>query len=157
MPAGERTSTSEEIAGSKINQAKGALPEGFFDNKDADLRARGIRPVKPDIKEEYKEFEKLIQEDLQEVDDRFEEEEIDAAETIEEAESVEQKTYWEKVEMLKKKKLELQVARSVKRRKASEGVAKEPGVKNHPVMMRILQLIGQPNTCERALQMFWFL
>ncbi|KAK9992598.1 hypothetical protein SO802_027583 [Lithocarpus litseifolius] len=50
---------------------------------------------------------------------------IDAAETIEEAESVEQKTYWEKVEMSKKKKLELQVARSVKRRKASEGVAKE--------------------------------
>ncbi|KAF3956108.1 hypothetical protein CMV_018739 [Castanea mollissima] len=125
QPAGERTSTSEEIAGSKINQAKGALPEGFFDNKDADLRARGIKPVKPDIKDEYKEFEKLIQEDLQEVDDRFEEEEIDAAETIEEAESVEQKTYWEKVEMLKKKKLELQVARSVKRRKASEGVAKE--------------------------------
>ena len=49
-PAGERTSTSEEIAGSKINQAKGALPEGFFDNKDADLRACGIKPVKPDIK-----------------------------------------------------------------------------------------------------------
>ncbi|KAM4085141.1 hypothetical protein ACJW30_10G004600 [Castanea mollissima] len=123
--AGERTLTSEEIAGSKINQAKGALPEGFFDNKDADLRARGIKPVKPDIKDEYKAFEKLIQEDLQEVDDRFEEEEVDAAETIEEAESVEQKTYWEKVEMLKKKKLELQVARSVKRRKASDGVAKK--------------------------------
>ena len=50
QPAGERTSKSEEIAGSKINQAKGALPEGFFDNKDADLRARGIKPVKPDIK-----------------------------------------------------------------------------------------------------------
>ena len=50
QPAGERTSTSEEIAGSKINQAKGALPEGFFDNKDADLRACGIKPVKPDIK-----------------------------------------------------------------------------------------------------------
>lgn len=49
-PAGERTSTSEEIAGSKMNQAKGALPEGFFDNKDADLGARGIKPVKPDIK-----------------------------------------------------------------------------------------------------------
>ncbi|KAK7852634.1 hypothetical protein CFP56_038575 [Quercus suber] len=119
------TSTSEDIAGSKINQAKGALPEGFFDNKDADLCVLGIKPVKLDIKDEYKEFEKLIQEDLQEVDDRFEEEEIDAAETIEEAESVEQKTYWEKVEMLKKKKLELQVARPVKRRKASEGVAKE--------------------------------
>ena len=31
-------------------QVKGALPEGFFDNKDADLRARGIEPVKVDIK-----------------------------------------------------------------------------------------------------------
>nr|POF24211.1 hypothetical protein CFP56_12627 [Quercus suber] len=109
----------------RLPNAKGALPEGFFDNKDADLCVLGIKPVKLDIKDEYKEFEKLIQEDLQEVDDRFEEEEIDAAETIEEAESVEQKTYWEKVEMLKKKKLELQVARPVKRRKASEGVAKE--------------------------------
>ena len=31
-------------------QLKGALPEGFFDNKEADLRARGIEPIKPDIK-----------------------------------------------------------------------------------------------------------
>ena len=28
------------------------------------------------VRDEYKEFEKLIQEDLQEVDDRFEEEEV---------------------------------------------------------------------------------
>jgi len=26
------------------------LPEGFFDNKDADLRARGIQPQKVDMK-----------------------------------------------------------------------------------------------------------
>ncbi|XP_041002426.1 zinc finger protein 830 isoform X1 [Juglans microcarpa x Juglans regia] len=122
--AGEHT-TSVEIAGLEIKQVKGALPEGFFDNKEADLRARGIKLVKPDIKDEYKEFEKLIQEDLQEVDDRFEEEEIDAAEMIEEAESVEQKAYREKVEMLRKKKLELQVARSSKHGKASEVVGKE--------------------------------
>uniref|UniRef100_A0A2N9HDN9 C2H2-type domain-containing protein n=1 Tax=Fagus sylvatica TaxID=28930 RepID=A0A2N9HDN9_FAGSY len=123
--AGEYTPASEEIAGSKIKQAKGALPEGFFDNKEADLRARGITLVKPDIKDEYKEFEKLIQENLQEVDDRFEEEEIDAAEMIEEAESVEQKAYREKVEMLRKKKLELQAVRSVKRSRVSEGVGKK--------------------------------
>ncbi|KAG2715214.1 hypothetical protein I3760_03G067000 [Carya illinoinensis] len=122
--AGEHTA-SVEIAGSEIKQVKGALPEGFFDNKEADLRARGIKLVKPDIKDEYKEFEKLIQEDLQEVDDRLEEEEIDAAEVIEEAESVEQKAYREKVEMLRKKKLELQVARSSKHGKASEVVGKE--------------------------------
>ncbi|XP_057972048.1 protein ABA AND ROS SENSITIVE 1 isoform X2 [Malania oleifera] len=93
-------------------QVKGILPEGFFDNKDADLRARGIEPVKPDVKDEYKEFEKLIQEDLQEVDDRLEEEEFDAAETIEEAESLEQKVYREKVEILRKKKMELKACRS---------------------------------------------
>lgn len=29
---------------------KGALPTGFFDNKEADLLARGIKIVKPDIK-----------------------------------------------------------------------------------------------------------
>lgn len=31
-------------------QSVGALPAGFFDNKDADLRARGIEPVKPNVK-----------------------------------------------------------------------------------------------------------
>ncbi|KAL6312489.1 hypothetical protein AAG906_032851 [Vitis piasezkii] len=89
--ARDLTQTSGKIVGSETKEVKGALPEGFFDNKDADLRARGIVPVKPDVKDEYKEFEKLIQEDLKEVDNRLEEEEFDAAEMIEEAESVEQK------------------------------------------------------------------
>lgn len=35
---------------SEVKQVKGVLPAGFFDNKDADLRARGIEPVKVDIK-----------------------------------------------------------------------------------------------------------
>nr|AAN62339.1 hypothetical protein [Citrus trifoliata] len=77
----------------KPKQIKGALPEGFFDNKEADLLARGIKPVKPDVKDEYKEYEKLIQEDLKLVDDYLEEEEIDAAEMIEEYESVDQKQH----------------------------------------------------------------
>ncbi|XP_020233643.1 zinc finger protein 830 [Cajanus cajan] len=106
-------------------EVKGILPEGFFDNKDADLRARGIKPVKPDVKDEYKEFEKLIQEDLQEVDNRLEEEEIDAAEMIEEAESVEQKFLREKVEVLKKRRLELKAANTAKRSKSSEVEAEE--------------------------------
>ncbi|CBI25204.3 unnamed protein product, partial [Vitis vinifera] len=118
--ARDLTQTSGKIVGSETKEVKGALPEGFFDNKDADLRARGIVPVKPDVKDEYKEFEKLIQEDLKEVDNRLEEEEFDAAEMIEEAESVEQKVYWEKVEMLKKKKLELKAARSGRRSKDPE-------------------------------------
>ena len=42
--------TSAGTADTEIKQVKGMLPEGFFDNKDADLRARGIKPVKPDVK-----------------------------------------------------------------------------------------------------------
>ncbi|KAL3613530.1 hypothetical protein CASFOL_034457 [Castilleja foliolosa] len=94
-------------------QVKGALPAGFFDDKDSDLRARGIKPVKPDVKDEYTEFEKLIQEDLQEIDNRMEEEEFVAAEVIEEEETVEQRAYIERVEKLRKKKLELRDSRSV--------------------------------------------
>ncbi|KAF7831132.1 zinc finger protein 830 [Senna tora] len=117
--------TSDETADTEIKQTKGVLPEGFFDNKEADLRARGIKPVKLDVKDEYKEFEKLIQEDLKEVDDRLEEDEIDAAEMIEEAESVEQKNYREKVEMLRRKRLEMKDARPAKRSKSSEVEMKE--------------------------------
>ncbi|PON34866.1 Zinc finger protein [Parasponia andersonii] len=125
-PPRKLTQTSQ-ITDLEAKQVKGALPEGFFDNKEADLLARGIKPVKPDVKDEYKEFEKLIQEDLQVVDNRLEEDEFDAAEMIEEAESVEQKTYREKVELLKKKKMELKAARSTKRRRGSEGVNERPG------------------------------
>ncbi|KAG6581231.1 hypothetical protein SDJN03_21233, partial [Cucurbita argyrosperma subsp. sororia] len=104
--------------GSEGKQIKGALPEGFFDDKEADLRAHGIKLVKPDVKDEYKEFEKLIQEDLQEVDNRLEEEEIDAAEMIEEAETLEQKAYRERVERLKRKKMELKTKKSVEQSRA---------------------------------------
>ncbi|CAL0317706.1 unnamed protein product [Lupinus luteus] len=124
----ETRQASPKTTDAEINQAKGALPEGFFDNKEADLRARGIKLVKPDVKDEYKEFEKLIQEDLKEVDNRLEEDEIDAAEMIEEAESVEQKILREKVEMLKRKRLELKAARAAKRSKSSpEVVTKDSG------------------------------
>ncbi|PKA62315.1 hypothetical protein AXF42_Ash016107 [Apostasia shenzhenica] len=97
-------------------QITGALPAGFFDNKDADLRARGIKPVKIDVEDAYKEFEKEIREDLQEVDDRLEEEEIDAAEVREEIESLEQKAYRERVEMVKKKLIEVKESRLAKLR-----------------------------------------
>lgn len=102
-----------------------SIPENFFDDKDSDQRARGITPVKLNIKDEYKEFEKLIQEDLKEVDNRLEEEEYDAAEMIEEAETVEQKSCRERVELFKRKKLELKAARSGKRNKVSQVVEKE--------------------------------
>ncbi|OWM64371.1 zinc finger protein 830 [Punica granatum] len=122
---GQISKVSKQNVPLEGKRGKGALPEGFFDNKDADLRARGVNPVKIDVRDEYKEFEKLIQEDLQEVDDRLEEEEIDAAEMIEEAESVEQKTYRERVEVLQKKKIELKAARSAKRRRHPEKVSEE--------------------------------
>nr|POF24213.1 hypothetical protein CFP56_12629 [Quercus suber] len=106
------------------------LPPNFFDNNDTKMLKTGKDSLKSVETDLYKKtgLSVLPEESSNmrwEVDDRFEKEEIDAAEMIEEAEAVEQKTYWEKVEMLRKKKLELQVARPVKRRKASEGVAKE--------------------------------
>ncbi|KAL9262990.1 ABA AND ROS SENSITIVE 1-like protein [Drosera capensis] len=115
-----------EFAKQEAAPMKGALPQGFFDNKDADLRARGIEPVKPDIKDEYKEFEKSIQEDLKEVDNRMEEEEVDAAEMIEEEETVEQKTYRERVEFLKKKRMELIAAKPSKPNGNSKAEDKKP-------------------------------
>ncbi|GAY65162.1 hypothetical protein CUMW_239110 [Citrus unshiu] len=127
QPFKEHPEKSKQNAGSEAKQIKGALPEGFFDNKDADLLARGIKPVKPDVKDEYKEYEKLIQEDLKQVDDHLEEEEIDAAEMIEEYESVDQKTYGEKVVALRKKKMEWEAAsRSAKSGGSSEVARKEP-------------------------------
>ncbi len=39
-------------------------------------------------------------------------------------------------------------------------LARSPAMKNHPVtmtVMRILQLIGEPNTCEHFFQIFWYL
>ncbi|XP_038881204.1 zinc finger protein 830 [Benincasa hispida] len=121
----DHSKKSSMNAGSEGKQIKGALPEGFFDDKEADLRAHGIKLVKPDVKDEYKEFEKLIQEDLQEVDDRLEEEEIDAAEMIEEAETLEQKAYRERVELLKRKKMELKTKKSEQSRAKPQIPAKE--------------------------------
>ncbi|CAL9062475.1 protein ABA AND ROS SENSITIVE 1 [Musa acuminata AAA Group] len=107
----QTSQASKKIDGSDTKQVKGALPEGFFDNKDADLRARGIEPVKVDINDAYKEFEKEIQGNLQEVDDRLEEEEIDAADEMEEFRSLEQKAYKEKVDEIKKKLIEAKAER----------------------------------------------
>ncbi|CAN6442682.1 unnamed protein product [Victoria cruziana] len=102
VPAQQIGVVHETARSSEARQAQGTLPEGFFDNKDADFRARGIEPVKVDIKEEYKEFQKVIQEDLQDFDERLEEEEFDAAEWREATDHLEQKSYMERVEMLKK-------------------------------------------------------
>ncbi|KAM3411357.1 hypothetical protein ACQJBY_003167 [Aegilops geniculata] len=108
------TSASSQAANNLETAQVKALPEGFFDNKDADLRARGIQPPKVDINDAYKEFEKEIQEDLQEVDDRLEEEEIDAAAEREEYLTLEQEEYRQRVDMLKKQLTESKAARTAK-------------------------------------------
>lgn len=116
---------SKMLDGMESKQVKGVLPEGFFDNKDADLRARGIEPVKVDINDAYKEFEKEIQEDLQGVDDRLGEEEIDAAEIREEFESLEQQAYREKVELVKRQLLEVKATRIARGQKSPAFKGKE--------------------------------
>lgn len=50
QPLKEHPEISKQNADSEAKQIKGALPEGFFDNKEADMLARGIKPVKPDVK-----------------------------------------------------------------------------------------------------------
>ncbi|XP_062231757.1 protein ABA AND ROS SENSITIVE 1-like [Phragmites australis] len=114
MHPSEPSSLSKEAKSAGTAQVKGSLPEGFFDNKDADLRARGIQPQKVDMNDSYKEFEKEIQEDLQEVDDRLEEEEIDAAAERQEYLTLEQQEYRQRVDMLKKQLIESKAARTAK-------------------------------------------
>ncbi|XP_062180776.1 protein ABA AND ROS SENSITIVE 1-like [Phragmites australis] len=114
MQPSEPSSFSKEAKSAETAQVKGSLPEGFFDNKDADLRARGIQPQKVVMNDVYKEFEKEIQEDLQEVDDRLEEEEIDAAAEREEYLTLEQQEYRQQVDMLKKQLIESKAARTAK-------------------------------------------
>lgn len=48
--ANDLSQKSSVNPGSEGKQIKGALPEGFFDDKEADLRAHGIKLVKPDVK-----------------------------------------------------------------------------------------------------------
>ncbi|BBN07377.1 zinc finger protein 830 [Marchantia polymorpha subsp. ruderalis] len=86
--------------------AKGFLPEGFFDSVDADHRARGLEPPKLDPKDEYKEFQKLIKDDMLDVDVRLEEEEAEAAEEREEREQLEQRTLFERIERIKQRQQE---------------------------------------------------
>ncbi|TQD81242.1 hypothetical protein C1H46_033174 [Malus baccata] len=117
-PAKDLTQTSSQIASSEAKQIKGALPEGFFDNKEADVSARGIKPGKQDVNPcncSNAILDRLGSSQIL----------IDAGETIEEAESVEQRAYREKVELLKKKKMALKAAIAAKRRRLSEVVKKE--------------------------------
>ncbi|CAI7803284.1 unnamed protein product [Closterium sp. NIES-53] len=59
---------------------QGVLPEGFFDSKEADHRARGVEYKKPDAEEELRAFERSIKGDMEHIDERQEEEERQARE-----------------------------------------------------------------------------
>nr|CAD1821960.1 unnamed protein product [Ananas comosus var. bracteatus] len=120
--ANEASSSANAV---EAKQVKGALPEGFFDNKDADLRARGIKPVKIDVDDAYKEFEKEIQDNLREVDDRLEEEEIGAAEEREEYLTLEQREYRENVDMVKQKLMEVKAVKIARAKQKPAVVTKE--------------------------------
>lgn len=89
-----------------VKVAHSSLPEGFFDNIDADHRARGLEPPKYDIQDELKEFHKSIRDDVQEVDLRLEEEEFDAAEDREKLEKLEERALLERIEKLRNKQHE---------------------------------------------------
>lgn len=99
-------SQSAEEDSVHVKVLNSSLPEGFFDNVDADHRARGLEPPKHDIQDEWKEFQKSIRDDLQEVDLRFEEEEFDAAEDREKLEILEQRVLLDRIEKLRQKQQE---------------------------------------------------
>ncbi|KAI3946445.1 hypothetical protein MKX01_017661 [Papaver californicum] len=48
-----------------VKQVKGALPMGFFDDKEADLRAHGIQPVKVDPEDYRERVERLKKKQLE--------------------------------------------------------------------------------------------
>ena len=49
QPLKSAAHTSAQVAPDGPVGGKGPLPEGFFDNVDADYRARGLEPPKYDI------------------------------------------------------------------------------------------------------------
>ncbi|GAQ83206.1 C2H2 zinc finger protein [Klebsormidium nitens] len=83
---------------------KGVLPKGFFDDKEKDHKARGEEAPKLDINEEWKEFQKSVQVNIAEVDVRQEEEEAEAADEREEREVIEQRSFLQHIQDLKRQK-----------------------------------------------------
>eukprot|EP00249_Psilotum_nudum_P015407 c25313_g1_i1 orf=380-1363(+) len=113
---------SELLEDERSEQVKGSLPEGFFDNVDADHKARGLQPPKYDIQDEWKEFQKSIREDLQEVDYRMEEEEFDAAEDREELEHLEQSALANRIKKLRKRQQEMATTKASTIKSTSIGI-----------------------------------
>eukprot|EP00897_Mesotaenium_endlicherianum_P010797 jgi/Mesen1/9746/ME000698S09228 len=97
---------------SKGGASAPALPEGFFDSKEADQKARGVQVPKVNVQEELKEFQKLIKEDIREADTVQEEEAAEAADDREARENLAQRSFADRIEMLRQKKEEKRIARA---------------------------------------------
>lgn len=96
----ERTVSMESAASASIPAA--TIPKGFFENKEADAKARGQKlPKKPDPKQEYDNFLKSIADDVQEVEARQEVEAIEAAQDKADQEAFEHGLRLKRIEQLR--------------------------------------------------------
>lgn len=106
----------DDLTGAAANEAPAtagvqALPEGFFADKTADAKARGVKlPDAKDKEAEFQKFTKLIEEELKDAAQVEEEEAADAAADREEREAFEQSLLMRRVEELKQRKLKRDVA-----------------------------------------------
>ncbi|KAK9823551.1 hypothetical protein WJX72_003665 [[Myrmecia] bisecta] len=81
-----------------------ALPQGFFEDKDADAKARGVPlPKKKDPKEEFQDFMKDISADIRQADELEAEEAAAAALDRAEREAFEQRMRLQRIEELRHK------------------------------------------------------
>eukprot|EP00271_Cylindrocystis_brebissonii_P004394 TRINITY_DN16045_c0_g2_i1.p1 TRINITY_DN16045_c0_g2~~TRINITY_DN16045_c0_g2_i1.p1 ORF type:complete len:340 (+),score=119.04 TRINITY_DN16045_c0_g2_i1:289-1308(+) len=123
-PQAERRPTAGASTGAGEAPPQGLPPEGFFDSKVADHKARGVELVKVDLKAEMKEYEKEIKGDLEEVDNRRWEEEAEAADERAEADAFLQRRLRERVEKLKEEVAQQEAAAfegRLKEERADEG------------------------------------
>lgn len=119
------SSNISESPSEKKSTGKSSLPEGFFDSKAADHKARGVELPKLDIKEELKEFQMAVNEELEEVDIRQLEDEADAADEREMREASTQRSLLERVEALRSKKEERALALAQAKKNEGKGSVKE--------------------------------
>ncbi|KAA6421934.1 MAG: hypothetical protein FRX49_08253 [Trebouxia sp. A1-2] len=96
----ERAMSMESAASASLPTT--AIPKGFFENKEADAKARGQKlPKKKDPKQEYDNFLKSIADDVQEVEARQEVEAVEAAQDKADQEAFEHGLRLRRIEQLR--------------------------------------------------------
>lgn len=96
----ERAVSMESAASASLPTT--AIPKGFFENKEADAKARGQKlPKKKDPKQEYDNFLKSIADDVQEVEARQEVEAVEAAQDKADQEAFEHGLRLRRIEQLR--------------------------------------------------------